>query len=200
MKAVIKAILTDYEARTTDFLGNQGWGKLKEPILRVSHVIRAFHPFSNAELTPIWRLTQMDVEMGQTIYRSPTVFNFFEPDYVSPGTLAQAGLFSPEFQIATDNTNILTVNAIKRGVVDGAAFGPSGAQSDVRINLATEQALASNPDVLLDHLNRLLMAGQMPTAMRDRIKTYMLTTSDMARRTRGAVYLVAASPQFAVQK
>ena len=201
MKAVIKAILTDYEARSSDFLGNQGWGKLKEPMLRVSHVIRALHPTSNAT-PPIWRLTQMDAEMGQSVYRSPTVFNFFEPDYVNPGALAQAGLLSPEFQISTENTNILTINAIKRGVVDGAAFGPSGAQSDVRINLAYEQSIAGNLDTLLDHLNRILMAGQMTPNMRTAIKNHLSLASnvDPARRARGAVYLIAASPQFATQK
>jgi uncharacterized protein (DUF1800 family) len=199
MKAVVKTLLTDYEARTTDTLGNLGWGKLKEPILRVSQVVRALHPSSNAA-TPVWRLPQMDADMGQTVYRSPTVFNFFEPDYVYPGTIAQAGLSSPEFQIVTENTTILTANVMKRGIVDNAVFGPSGGVSDVRINLATEAALAPTPDALLDHLNRILMAGQMPQNMRDRIKTYMLTTADNARRARGAVYLIATSPQFATQK
>ena len=47
LKAVVRAILTDYEARTTDLLGNEGYGRLKEPILRLSQVIRASHPFSN---------------------------------------------------------------------------------------------------------------------------------------------------------
>jgi uncharacterized protein (DUF1800 family) len=202
MKAVVKAVLTDYEARSTTMLGNLGWGKLKEPMLRLTHIIRAFHPFSNAT-PPIWRLQQMDTDMGQTVYRSPTVFNFFEPDYVYPGAIAQAGLFSPEFQISTENTNILTINGFKRGIVDNnLPFGPSGAVSDVRINLATEQALASDPDALLDHLNKVLMSGQMPQNMRDRIKTYLNTISaaDLPRRARGAVYLVAASPQFATQK
>jgi hypothetical protein len=184
-------------------LGNLGWGKLKEPMLRVTHLIRAFHPFSN-KTPPVWTLQQMDTDMGQTVYRSPTVFNFFEPDYVYPGAIAQAGLFSPEFQISTENTNVLTINAIKRGIVDvpGNPFGPSGAVSDVRIDLATEQAMASNPDALLDHLNKVLMAGQMPQNMRDRIKTYLNTISaaDLPKRARGAVYLVAASPQFATQK
>ena len=45
MKAVIKAIFMDYEARTTDLLGNEGYGRLKEPLLRTSQVIRLFHPF-----------------------------------------------------------------------------------------------------------------------------------------------------------
>src|SRR5205814_5506509 len=50
MMAVVKAILTDYEARSTTFIGNQGYGHLKEPLLRVSEVIRAFHPKSNSYL------------------------------------------------------------------------------------------------------------------------------------------------------
>jgi uncharacterized protein (DUF1800 family) len=199
MKAVIRAILTDYEARSPELIGNQGWGKLKEPLLRISQVARALHPTSNAN-PPIWRIQNTDTEMAQSVYRSPTVFNFFEPDYVYPGAIAQAGLLSPEFQITTENTTILTANLFKRAIIDNNGFT---ATSDVRLNLATEQALAPNLDALLDHLNRVLMAGQLTPAMRTSIKQAFATPTvitDPARRARGAVYLIASSPQFATQK
>ena len=48
-----------------------------------------------------WGLNDTETDLSQTPMRSPTVFNFFEPDYSSPGILAQAGLVTPEFQLTT---------------------------------------------------------------------------------------------------
>jgi len=76
MKAVIKAILTDYEARSVNVINLQGYGKLKEPLLRATQTIRAFHPKSNSGY---WKIQQTDSELSQSPLRAPTVFNFFEP-------------------------------------------------------------------------------------------------------------------------
>ena len=212
MKAVVRAILTDYEARTTDLLGNQAYGRLKEPVIRAAQVIRAFHPTSVG--TPqYWRLASTDTEFLQTPYKSPTVFNFFEPDYVvslrltnpnpkpgQPTTYVQT-LGTPEMQIVNENTAITTANYFNRGLITAISSGFSS-QSDVRLALDYEQNLATAAagDALVAHLNRTLMAGQMPPHMQSTLKSYYTTTTDKARRTRGLIYLVAASPQFAVQK
>jgi uncharacterized protein (DUF1800 family) len=210
LKAVVRAILTDYEARTTDLLGNEGYGRLKEPILRLSQVIRASHPFSNGTTSPntqFWRLGSSDSDLLQTPYRSPTVFNFFDPGYAvalqltnpKNGLKYTQELITPEMQIANENTVINTANLMKRGVVDGGSFVGT---SDVRLSLATEQGLAGAAagDNLVAYLNKTLMAGQMPANMQTTLKAYYSSTSNVATRARGLVYLVAASPQFATQK
>jgi uncharacterized protein (DUF1800 family) len=216
MKAVIRAILSDYEARTTDLVGNAGYGRLKEPNIKLTQVIRALHFYSinPTKATPepaYYRLGGTDGELLQSPYRSPTVFNFYEPDYTTNlkltnpknGAKFLQPLNSPEMQILNENTSINTANLLKGGIVDLGSFSPSsGNPSDVRIRLTFEQGLASaaTGDNLVNHLNRLLMAGQMPAAMQAALKTHYTTTSDTLKRAKWLAYLTAASPQFAAQK
>ncbi len=205
MQAVIKAILMDYEARTTDLLGNQGYGKVREPLLRASAIIRAFHPSSTINSVPfgnIWKIQNTDTELGQTVYRSPTVFNFFEPDYQTNGDSGLAGLFAPEMQIITETTAMNSANYIYTGVYTGWA-GPNG--NDVKLNLTTEQNLALNVPQLVESLNQLLLGGQMTTNMRTTITNYInalpsSTTANKLARAQAAVQLVASSPQFNNQR
>jgi Protein of unknown function (DUF1800) len=211
MKAVIKAILTDYEARTTDLLGNDGYGKLREPLLRATAVIRAFHPESpttepNGTGLRKWALSSTDANLAQTAYRSPTVFNFFEPDYMANGDVATASLFTPEMQIMTEGTAISSANFLYSGIYTTTGW-PGG---DVRLNLTvpagtSERDLAANPTNLVNHLNLLLMGGQMPSDMSARIVLYLGTlpntnNTDRLARARAAVHLVASSTQFSTQK
>ena len=51
------------------------------------------------------RLELLDEE-PQNPLRSPTVFNFFSPDFSLPGEVASAGLTSPEFQIFNETSAI----------------------------------------------------------------------------------------------
>jgi hypothetical protein len=121
-------------------------------------------------------------------------------------------------QITTENTAIYLIKMIKRGVLDNGGFSnDNGSTSDVRLNFATEQALVPNKTsatvgAFVDVLNNQLMGGTMPTAagsMRDQIINYVTSastigstssTADADERVRVCVYLIAASPQFGVQK
>jgi uncharacterized protein (DUF1800 family) len=205
MRAVIKAVLMDYEARSTDLLGNQGYGKVREPLMRTAAIIRAFHPSSTINSPPfgnIWKMSSTDGNFAQTVYRSPTVFNFFEPDYQANGDAALSGLYAPEMQIITETTSIGAANYIYTGVTSGWA-GPAG--NDVKLNLTTEQNLASNATNLVESLNQLLMAGQMPAAMKTTLVNQVnamanTTATDRLNRAKSAVFLVASSPQFTTQR
>jgi uncharacterized protein (DUF1800 family) len=206
MRAVIKAVLLDYEARTTELLGNQGYGKVREPLHAMRRqIIRAFHPSSTINSPPfgnIWKIASTDANFNQTVYRSPTVFNFFEPDYQANGAAALAGLYAPEMQIITETTSIGAANYIYTGVTSGWA-GPNG--NDVKLNLTTEQNLASNATNLVESLNQLLMAGQMSAAMKTTIVNQVnamanTTATDRLNRAKSAVFLVASSPQFTTQR
>ena len=48
--------------------------------------------------------------LGQSPQRPPSVFNWFLPDYVLPGPMAEAGLFAPELQISTESSEVAKVN------------------------------------------------------------------------------------------
>jgi uncharacterized protein (DUF1800 family) len=195
MKAVIRAILTDYEARSTDMLAQQGFGKLREPLLRTTAVMRALHAYSY--YAPYnWSIDITDDNLGQTPMNSPTVFNFYDPNYVFPGVLAQAGLVAPEFQITNETTTMQVANWFYWGIGYGFKYG------DIKLNLATEMNLAGNSAALVDRLNLLLCAGQMSTAAKTVIVNYLNTipAGDTLTRAQVAVYLFASSSQAAVQR
>ena len=101
MKAVIQAILLDSEARLSNPAGYPGYGHEREPIIRLANLYRAFNASSASGKFVI---NNQPFIFGQAPLYSPTVFNFFAPDYSQPGPIEEAGLFAPEFQITTDTT------------------------------------------------------------------------------------------------
>jgi uncharacterized protein (DUF1800 family) len=117
LQAVVQAILLDYEARATAVTTAQGYGKLREPLLRLTHLWRAFNARAEDGFPYSYRNPERD--FMQAAARAPTVFNFFEPNHVHPGILAQAGLLAPEFQITSEQSLVSTTNALRRAVFRG---------------------------------------------------------------------------------
>lgn len=199
LAAVVKAILLDNEARSghVDF---QGFGKLKEPLLRQTALWRAF---GAAAANGRYLYANPDRDFGQAPLRSPSVFNFFEPDYQQPGPIADRGLVSPEFEITNETTivtttNRLYVNAVLRYVGRVANPGPA----DILLDIEREKTMASDPPTLIDHLNLLLMSGQMSVEMRNELIDVIegIALGDGSQRVVEALYLIVSSPEFAVQK
>ena len=129
---------------------------------------------------------------------SPTVFNFFTPDYSAPGAIAEAGLKSPEFEITNETTVVTVANYLRTGINGG--LGPSTAR--VTLNLSNEIAMAANPTQLVDHLNTVLMVSNMSPAMRTILinAVTQIPATNPTERARTAIYLVINSPEFAVDK
>lgn len=196
--AVVRAILTDYEARSPSVTNNPGYGKLREPLLRFTGLLRSFGASS-----PSGHYTQFanpENSLAQAALRAPSVFNFFEPDYVLPGPLAAAGLVAPEFQITTDTTAISVPNYLRQYIF---ATNNSQAPNTTTLNLSAEQALAGNVTGLLDRLNLLMAGGQLSPESRTRITTALNalpTSASTLERAQTAVLLMATSPDGAVQK
>ena len=204
MQAVVKAVLTDYEARSTAVLANQGYGHLREPVVRAASVMRAFRPVSVSQL---FKVADTNTALGQTPLRAPTVFNFFEPFYVHPGQLGDAGLYAPEFQISTEIMAVNIPNFFQAGVYNNTSTNvPRFTGGDVGLDLTAEAAMASNAAALVDHLNLVMMSGQMTQSVKDRIVSIVgalnggTTATERLYRARLAVYMVASSSQAAVQK
>jgi hypothetical protein len=197
--AVVRAILTDYEARSPAVLANQSFGKLKEPLLRLSALLRSFdassqsgrfmgyrhavdgtpitsatpRPATQAQISTISSGTNLSGVQGsiaQAALRSPTVFNFYSADYVLPGPLAAAGLVVPEFEITDDNFAISAPNFFRNFALANVPTSAAGPYT-ITLDLTFEQTLVSNPSALLDHLNLVLCAGAMPAATKTRITT-----------------------------
>jgi uncharacterized protein (DUF1800 family) len=203
LRAVVRAILLDYEARnqiapTTDQFGHE-----REPVVRYANLMRAFHA-SAADGT--YTLPWPDDSLGQKPLDSPTVFNFFEPNYAQPGAIAAAGLVAPEFQITTDTTVVSSINYL-RGLIYTTA--DPNYPDEIALNWTSgELGLANTPSALIDMLNTRLMSGQMPDAMRtaisNRVSAISVSPSNpnpgLLSRTRAATYLIIASPQFNIER
>ena len=193
LTAVVRAILMDYDARGNS-KSDQGYGHEREPVVHLTNLLRAFHAS-----TPDGKFSVSGGStLGQLPLHAPTVFNFFSPDYESPGAIAQAGLKSPEFQITTETTVIAIANFLRNAIYSG--LGPSADR--ITLNLSNEQTLASNPAQLVDHLNAVLMNGGMSSSMRTTLinAVTQIPVSNPTERARTAVYLVINSPEFTVQK
>jgi uncharacterized protein (DUF1800 family) len=207
MQAVITAILLDPEARdsATDF-ANPQYGKVREALLRYTEWARAFTAQSRtgsygigSTEDPIWGL-------GQMAMRSPTVFNWFAPGYVPPGTsISHAGLVAPEMQMTNVSTVVGFLNYLQDAIGSNATNG-----SDIFSNYGEELSLAATPDALLDRINLLLMAGEMDGTLRSEIlgavNAIDIPSGDqnainaaLNARVMTAIYLTMASPSFSAQ-
>jgi len=116
MQAVIQAILLDEEARDTSYLNDPTHGMLREPLVRYISLCRTFNATnSSGEYTYV--PDHFSQEMLQYVVDSPSVFNFFLPNYQPIGPIAEADLVAPEFQITTSYTAVSAAN-----LFDGAIF------------------------------------------------------------------------------
>jgi uncharacterized protein (DUF1800 family) len=194
LNAVVHAILMDYDARGSARTV-QGAGHQREPVLRVTNLLRAFNASSPSGK---FSVRGANTALGQEAMHSPTVFNFFTPDYTAPGPIAEAGLKSPEFEITTETTVVTAANFLRNGIY--VYLGPGSDR--ITLNLTAEQALAANPAQLVDHLNSLLMANNMSTAMRNILINAItqIPASNPTERVKTAIYLVINSPEFTIDK
>jgi uncharacterized protein (DUF1800 family) len=205
LRAVIRAVLLDPEARDLARTAEPGWGKQREPVIRFANILRALKATSPSGRNRIGGLDSADEGLGQSPLLAPSVFNFFSPNYRQPGPLAAAGLVAPEFQITTETSMVGGLNFFAKLVRRGY-YG----KDDTRLTLDLSElnALASNPPALVDRLNLLLMNGGMSAATRNAIVTAVgsvavAKTGDGAAisdRTKAALLMVAISPEFTIQK
>jgi len=205
MKAIIRAILLDAEARDAGKLADPQWGKVREPVLRLSNWARCFGATSASGNWTIRGLDSPSTSLGQQPLRAPSVFNFYRPGYSPPNTgIAAAGLVAPEFQAIGETSVVGYTNYMQGVIVNGAGVAVNGVR-DVRANYTAEQAVADNPDALIDRIDLCLTNGTMPAAMRQEIRNAVnaisvTTTSGRANRVHTAILLTMASPEYLVQK
>ena len=198
MKAVIKAVLLDDEARNDATLARTDFGRIREPIVRLVQWARTFNVTSPSDQYRIADTTAEATRLGQSPLRSPTVFNFFRPGFVPPNTaLATAGQVSPELQIASEVTVAGYINYMQTVVKAGLA--------DAIPAYTSELALVADTTALVDRLNLLLAANQLSAATLATIRTALASiaiTTDAGKLNRvgAAVWLVMTAPEYLVQK
>ncbi len=199
MKAVIRAILLDYEARSLDNLTNQGYGKLREPVLRLSHLLRAFNFKCPCGYYPIYWMDSPEWAIGQNPFRSPSVFNFYQPHYRYPGVISAAGLDSPEFQITNETSVIGISNFMKYVAEEGFGWEES---KPVVPDYSALQPLAGTPSKLIDQLDLLLTSGAMPSTLKTKLieQVGRISASTPLDRVSLAIAMIITSPDYVVQK
>jgi uncharacterized protein (DUF1800 family) len=204
LKAVIRAILLDDEARKPQFFNTANSGKMKEPYLRTANLIRALHARA---ANGVYDLRYLEEILFQQPLSSRSVFNFFRPGYSPAGPVNDAGLVAPEFQIL----NAVTATAVPNYYFDSLRYGFNRWGSDnrraiVKPNLTTELRLAVN-DVpeLMRRLDLLLTGGTLPKEEHETIREAVeAITPDMwewkQERVQMAIYLISTSPEFGILK
>jgi hypothetical protein len=165
---------------------------MQEPLLRMTSLYRVAPATSgDTRIDP----SNLNRDFGQQVLNSPTVFNFFEPDFVRPGPLAEAGLYAPEFQVLTDTTAITGANVIYNQLF--------GNLSGVTVDLASWLPLAGNRDQLVARLNLLFASNSLSSTSLAKLSaaydSFPVETTALVR-VRSMIYLTMMAPEVVVQR
>ena len=189
MQAVITAIITDQEARAGDTNSSYDGGHLREPVLFITAMMRGLG-FNNTDVNgSYFTLSSYSSPLNEEPYFANSVFNFFPPNYVIPGTTISA----PEFDIENTATAVLRLS-LADSIVNNKISGFSVDLS----NTSTLGTMAANPATLVSYLNTLLMHSQMPANMNTTIINTITPLTSNAQRMRIAVFLIVTSSQYKV--
>ncbi|MEO8080588.1 MAG: DUF1800 domain-containing protein [Caldimonas sp.] len=199
LKAVVRAILLDDEARSPAVAAGASAGKLREPMLRFAAWARAWHASSASNVWSIGNTSDPSTRLGQSPLRSPSVFNFFRPGYVPPNSaIAGAALVAPEFQLTNESSVVGAVNYLQRAV-SGAGVG------DVAADYSPLVALADDATALVGEINLVLAAGQLGSSTVATIAGAVATMpagsdANRLKRVYAGLTLCLAAPDFVVLK
>jgi uncharacterized protein (DUF1800 family) len=213
LAAVVKALLLDAEARNTPTgIAVASTGKVKEPLLRITQLWRAYGATANSGLYKVTGnfigtggVTPVGTT-GEGPLQSGSVFNFFSPFYAPPGEIADANNVAPELQIATEYLNTLMSNQMWTYAMQNTnAFTTRGADV-ILLNTSAETALAADTTALVNRVaDRLLGSNTLlSTTLRAQavaqVNLTAATAANASTRVGDAIYLIATSPEFTVLK
>ncbi len=205
LAAVVKALLLDSEARDAPTTATAG--KLKEPLLRLTQLWRAYDASSRSGKYNVQNITGL---IGQGPLQAPSVFNFFSPFYAPPGEIANQGLVAPEMQVTTEYLSSLWTDYVfvlafcyTTTPIQGCPPVPPALQPDlVTIDASDELALAANPQALVDAIAGKLVGGPLSNALSTEARSMVerAPASQASLRVAEALYLIASAPEVALQR
>ncbi len=205
MKAVIKSILLDMEARGANAMQANHQGRLKEPFVRTIQIAKSVPHDS-----PLGRYWNNGYDISDRLKQfpmdAPSVFNFYNFDHSPNGPISDQNLVAPEFKIHNTSSSIQYLNLVHRWTVNETLWwswhGNYG-DPNVDINTTSIQAMAENPEVLLNYFDILYCNGQLTDETRKLIrdKSIQLTNGNYNHnRTRLIMYLLLLSPDYTITK
>ena len=200
LAATVAAVLLDAEARGDT--AARSAGKLREPVLMFTGVLRGLSGRTDGEALGWW----WGETMRQHMFRPPSVFNFYPPDYPVAGT----SLVGPTFGIHNANTALARLNYLTY-LLDWGGTPASGSDAPdalgTGVDLSAFTADAGDAGVLVDRLSQLALGRSLPTAARNEVvrATAWWTSSNdptnwRANRVKTAAFLVYGSPHYQVQR
>jgi len=209
MKAVLRSILLDGEARSATVAAGNAFGKLREPVVKFLHLHRAFNARTDSGYYNIWDLSGPD-KLGQEPLRAPSVFNYYGADFAPAGPITEAGLVGPEFEITTTAAVAGFSDFAQWGVYGGFGRNASAPWTWVKPNydryVTGAGALADNPQALVEELDLLLTAGNLKAPFKsDLVAVLNKVTRDASadqrsERFRVAFWQIINSAEYAVQR
>jgi uncharacterized protein (DUF1800 family) len=212
MKAVVRAILLDPEARG-EVKTDPNYGKLREPAQYINNVSRALNVKSFDKTSTsdgvLGRNSSRNFTgtLDQPIFEPVTVFSYYQPGYEVPGTK----ILGPAFGILSTSTTLRRANNINTLIYSGVTANTTPTQSPDRprgtsLDLSNLEGMSANPGTMMDYLNNLMLHGTMSTEMRNSIITAVSAVNDAdttvraRKRAQMAAYLVTTSSQYDIQR
>ena len=175
---------------------------IREPVLKFVDLLRTFEAQGNVRngggsdwLHP-WNLTDPTTSLGQSPFQSPSVFNFYRPGFVAPGTESGSlNLTAPEFQLVNDGTVITFHNFVYTWILRQGG--------DMSLNFTKEKSMAQlNVPQFIDQLDTKMTGNSMTNYEKQRIidLVNLIPGGDGHHRVAAAVQLIVDSSAFAVTK
>jgi uncharacterized protein (DUF1800 family) len=195
LKAVVRAILTDAEARGPEKF-DAAYGQLNEPVLHVSQMARALSVKTDGEF-----FQDRTADQAQRVFFSPTVFNYFSPEYI----IASNKVNSPEFGILNSNTAVSRANVANTMLMGNATINPNTTMfqaTGTQFDWAPYVAAAANTDALLDKVAEITQGVAFAPQVRAIMKTAIdaLPATDTTNRAKTAMYLAFSTPLAQIKR
>ena len=206
LAATIAAILLDQSVNDDNATTDVENGKIREPVLKFVHWVRAFDltDIDSAREYTLRDASSPSSALGQQPLFAPSVFNFYRPGFVAPGTETGArGLTAPEFQLVNEGSAIGFMNIMTRYIFDDTPH--SGTAPSFTPDYGPEIAIADNASALADYLDLLLTGNTMTPELKadiiDAVNAVPVSSdADRQRRAQLAAFMTITSPAYAIQR
>ncbi len=200
LAATVAAVLLDPEALSMTPAASGG--KLREPVLMFTGLLRLLGGYTDGEPFAWW----WGETLQQHVFRPPSVFNYYPPDYPVAGT----SLRGPEFGIHNASTHISRLNFLNYVLWWGGSAPVDtvpGATGTKLSSLAVWEADSDNVPKLVDRMSVIATGRTLPAGTRESVikavEAFTPTNSPThykTSRVKQAAWLVFASPQYQIQR
>jgi hypothetical protein len=172
---------------------------MREPYLTYAHLSRAFSSKNADDVFYILTDDHLDY-FGQRPLMSPTVFNFYSPNYQPADEAGEGDFFAPEFEILTPLRSVLWPNLLRKNIELGFAYSPDFTHLTRDHDFKIERALVNHPENLVDRLDLIFTYGTLKQETRQIILNMMNDAgldSD-GKKLWTAIYAVMTSPEYVI--